>query len=244
MTRSRTETGRPPGDSPAQAAAFGSAGAGRDTPKRGNEAGPARLEAAGENHDPAAGPAGLRKDRPFERLGGGAFLVRLGVGFVFVALGADKVASPAGWTTFIPPDVQRSLEDRAIAPADLMWALGFAEAILGLHLLIGLFTRIAAAATVLVLAAVIAALGWGGLAIRDLGLLLCALAVVVHGGGPWSLDRLLAGAGRPSEEPLGERPTLGLVTGPKPDEGDEGAHEGAAFGRTSRDPARPGRVPR
>jgi hypothetical protein len=43
------------------------------------------------------------RDRASRRSSACLLLARFGAGFVFIALGIDKVLAPAGWTTFIRP---------------------------------------------------------------------------------------------------------------------------------------------
>ena len=80
-----------------------------------------------------------------------------------------------------------------IAPMTIMLVNGIFEAIVGFALLAGFFTRLAAILFALHLAVIITVVGYNDIAVRDFGLMLCAIAVALNGPDEWSLDNKLRG---------------------------------------------------
>jgi cytochrome c peroxidase len=132
--------------------------------------------------------------------------LRVGIGFVFVTFGLEKLLDPMDWAMFVPPwfdDLRRLAGE---VPLDrVVRCQGVTEMGLGLHLLLGVGTRIAAAMASLFLVMVIAVLGWNPLAVRDLGLAAGAFALFMTGPGRFSLSAVVghrAGATMAGTTPL------------------------------------------
>lgn len=113
-------------------------------------------------------------------------LLRLTLGAVFLLFGVDKFSHPDRWVHWVPG----WLEDAIEPPASIFLAAIF-ETSVGLLLLAGLLTRLAALAGALFLAAILVFIGADDTTTRDIGLFGEALALVISGGGRWSLDALL-----------------------------------------------------
>ena len=60
--------------------------------------------------------------------------------------------------------------------------------IIGAMLLLGMLTRIASTLAALHLIAVIVTIGYNDISIRDFGLLLATISVLLHGSDNWCLD--------------------------------------------------------
>jgi uncharacterized membrane protein YphA (DoxX/SURF4 family) len=107
-------------------------------------------------------------------------LLRLGLGGVFLVFGIDKFFHPAMWSAYIPqwfPQVSY-----------FIYIIGIVEAIIGICVLIGFKTRIVSGVAALMLLGIIASLGYSEITVRDAGLLMTAIAIVLLGAGEFSLD--------------------------------------------------------
>ena len=121
-----------------------------------------------------------------------ATVLRLGLGIVFLVFGLWKATAPVQWVIFLPNWVAGMVADSdSIDALGTLRMMGFVEAVLGLQLLIGLFTKLTAAVCTALLAGIIFHVGLDQVGIRDLGLLFAAVALSISGGGPWSLDHWL-----------------------------------------------------
>jgi len=115
----------------------------------------------------------------------GLLLLRLGLGGVFLVFGIDKFFHPKLWSAYMPPWFS------GILPIELftfIYLLGVFEIIVGVLVLIGLYTRSAAIISAAFLLGIIASLGFNDIVIRDAGLLFLALGIAVLGAGDKSLD--------------------------------------------------------
>ena len=113
------------------------------------------------------------------------FAVRLGLSLVLLWFGIDELRHPGVWASLVPSWLTSLLH---VSDLTFMRFNGVFELLLALLLLIGWFTRIVAAIVVLHFAGIIYAVGYGDIAIRDLGLLLAALSLVLSGAGWGSVD--------------------------------------------------------
>lgn len=113
--------------------------------------------------------------------------VRMGVGFVFLLLGIQQFLFTEQWTTWLPAWLTHALPDTALA-VRIILVNATADVLLGAALLLGIFTRIVAILMIIHLVSVLLALGYNDIAIRDLGILLAAIAVAIHGADRWCLE--------------------------------------------------------
>ncbi len=116
--------------------------------------------------------------------------VRLGVSIVFLLLGIDQFVHTTAWTGYLPQWFIDFLPAWQ-TPEKFMIVNAMFDCLLGLLLLIGVFTRIVAVIAVLHLTGVIITIGYTDIAIRDIGILLGALAVALYGSDRWCLERML-----------------------------------------------------
>ena len=114
-------------------------------------------------------------------------LIRLGLAAVFILFGFDKLVHPETWIVFYPPRVHQVVP---LPPYEFLKFQGIAEILLGTALGLGFMTRISAFLAACILGLIIFFLWLDPLAIRDIGLFCASLALVISGGGNWSLDRL------------------------------------------------------
>ena len=115
-------------------------------------------------------------------------IVRLSVGIVFLLLGVDQVIHTDVWTGYLP-EWFINLLPAWQTPESFMYANGVFDSIIGLLLLLGVFTRLIAVLATVHLTGVVIALGYNEIAIRDIGILLSALAVAFFGSDRWCLER-------------------------------------------------------
>lgn len=114
--------------------------------------------------------------------------LRVGIGSVFFLFGIDKFIHLQLWMAYMPvwltPYLPMSIEM-------FMYIQGVIEAVLGMFLIIGFWSRTSAFFCALLLAGIVFTLGYNEIAIRDFGLLLGALALSLREQERWSIDALL-----------------------------------------------------
>ncbi|MBS3089804.1 DoxX family membrane protein [Candidatus Pacearchaeota archaeon] len=113
-------------------------------------------------------------------------LVRYAVGIVFLLIGIMQFSSPESWIGYLAEGFSIPF---GISLTQAMTGIGAFNALVGLLLIIGLITRIAAALAVLHLIGVIASIGYNDISIRDFGLLLAALSVFLNGTDSLCLEK-------------------------------------------------------
>ena len=111
-------------------------------------------------------------------------IARVALGLVFLLFGIDQLLHPTLWTAWIPDWTTAML-----AAENLVFMNGLLDLTLGILLLIGLFTKIAAAIGALHLAGILVHVGYNDIGIRDLGLLILAISIFLNGPDNWSLDQ-------------------------------------------------------
>lgn len=102
------------------------------------------------------------------------WFIRLGLAFVFIYFGIDKLINPINWLGYIPAWIETIIPLR-----QFVFANGIFEIILGLGLLYHKTLRLAANIIILFLAGVITTLGLDEVIARDVGLLFMAIALAV-----------------------------------------------------------------
>ena len=111
----------------------------------------------------------------------GLLFLRLGLGGVFLWFGIDKFINPDVWSSLIP-----------ISGSAFLNVLGIVEILVGVLVLIGLFTRVFASVAALMLVGIIISIwtsfGFDYSIVRDGGLLFLALGIAFIGPGANSVD--------------------------------------------------------
>jgi len=102
------------------------------------------------------------------------WFIRIGLAFVFVYFGIDKLVNPINWLGYIPAWIETIVPLRQFVLAN-----GILEIILGLGLLYKKTLRLAANIIILFLVGVIISLGLDEVIARDVGLLFMAIALAV-----------------------------------------------------------------
>tara|TARA_Y100000310_G_scaffold255151_1_gene262419 strand:- start:3164 stop:3559 length:396 start_codon:yes stop_codon:yes gene_type:complete len=111
-------------------------------------------------------------------------ILRIGISLVFLWFGITQLINPAAYLGYLPSFAQSI----PLTSNTLIYINGIAELILGILLLIGLFTRLTAFIIILNLITIIIGLGYNDIAIRDFGLLLATLSVLLNGPDEYTLD--------------------------------------------------------
>ena len=110
-------------------------------------------------------------------------VVRYGIGIVFLLIGLDQAFKPGNWVSWLPSFVPSSISGETF-----FFLTGIFNTIVGVLLLIGFLTRLAAFLAALHLVGVLITIGYNEIFIRDLGLFLMAISVLLHGKDEWCLD--------------------------------------------------------
>ncbi len=126
-------------------------------------------------------------------------VVRISIALVFLWFGINQLLVPKDFMGYLPSWV---IQDAAgfghyfhsiimllhLTPAMIIFFNGLLETVLGLLLLVGLFTRVSALLLGLHLLSIAFSLGYNDVAIRDLGLFLVSISVFLHGADLWCWD--------------------------------------------------------
>ena len=112
-------------------------------------------------------------------------LVRYGVSIVFLLFGIDQILNPQNWFSWTP-----RLAETLYSNVDTFWFVnGIFDLAVGVLLILGLFTRVISVLAIFHLVGVIFSLGYNDISIRDFGLLLAAISILLHGADKLCLHR-------------------------------------------------------
>lgn len=122
-----------------------------------------------------------------DRLGNHSpIIVRFAICFVFLWFGINEMFNGNYFVSYLPSWLPSLL---GVKPLTFIFYNGLSETILGVLLLTGLFTRLAALILCLHLLSIALNLGYTDIAIRDFGLTAVAFSIFLHGPDDWCLDR-------------------------------------------------------
>jgi len=111
-------------------------------------------------------------------------LARYGVGIVFFLFGILQLINPQSWVSWLPEFIVNNFD-----PVTFIYVNGIFDLVIGAFLLVGFLTRIVALLGIFHLLGVIFSLGFNDISIRDFGLLLVLVSVLLHGSDEWCLDK-------------------------------------------------------
>lgn len=114
-------------------------------------------------------------------------VVRAGVSFVFLWFGLSQLVSPENWTAWLPAWVF----NLPVKELSLIYLNGSFEVILGLSLLLGVFTRVSALLLSLHMLHITWTVGYNDIGVRDLGLAIATFGVFLFGPDRIALERRL-----------------------------------------------------
>jgi uncharacterized membrane protein YphA (DoxX/SURF4 family) len=109
---------------------------------------------------------------------------------VFLWFGTQQLMSPAGWTGFIPEFVVNMLP---VSAETFVLGNGLMEIVLGIALILGIFTRPVALILALHMLGIAASIGLTPTGVRDFGLAFATTAIFLFGADYWTLDRKVRG---------------------------------------------------
>ena len=125
------------------------------------------------------------KEFLFENKDYSVFIVRIGLALVLLWFGIDEILNPEDWFGYVPSYISSNLP----FSLDFFISLnGIFEIIIGVFLLIGLYTRIIAFIAALHLLSITIAVGYNEIGVRDFGLTMMAISLIFSGAGVLSLD--------------------------------------------------------
>lgn len=114
-------------------------------------------------------------------------ILRVGMSLVILWFGSQQLLHPAMWTGFLP-DWVSSLP---LTPITFIYLNGWLEIVAGILLFLGFFTRIVGTILALHLLGIVFSVGYTAVGVRDFGLTIALISIVLNGEDSWSLDRKL-----------------------------------------------------
>ena len=112
-------------------------------------------------------------------------ILRLGIGIVFLFFGVDKFIHPEVWINWVSP---RLLYYFPFPQEVFIYLDGGLEAIIGVMLILGFYTRIFALIASLLIVGILATVGITDVTLRDVAILAGALSLVLTGSDKLSVD--------------------------------------------------------
>jgi len=112
-------------------------------------------------------------------------ILRIGLGVVFFYFGIMKFFNPVFWASFIPVYIENLLP---ISINLFLYIQGLVEVIIGLALIFGFYTRLFSFLTASILFVIMVSLGFNDVTVRDFGLFMMAVSLIISGAGELSLD--------------------------------------------------------
>jgi len=109
-------------------------------------------------------------------------IMRISIALVFLWFGFNQIFLPEDFLGYLP-DFTSSFN-----PSLLILLNGCLEVILGIFLILGLFTRLASFILAIHLLGIMFSLGYNEIEVRDFGLIMAAFAIFFHGEDDWCLD--------------------------------------------------------
>ncbi|PIN73578.1 hypothetical protein COV20_05130 [Candidatus Woesearchaeota archaeon CG10_big_fil_rev_8_21_14_0_10_45_16] len=111
-------------------------------------------------------------------------VLRLGLGLLFFWFGISQLLDQSLFLGYLPGFVFNF----PVTPEHFIIINGIFDTILGLLLVLGLYTRIVAAFAIVHLLSIALGLGYNDIAVRDIGLALASLSLFLQGPDAWTLD--------------------------------------------------------
>jgi len=112
-------------------------------------------------------------------------VIRISLALVLLWFGIDEIINPENWFGYVPSWISYILP---FSLETFIFLNGIFEIIIGLLLLIGLYTRIIAFIAALHLLSITIAVGYNEIGVRDFGLTMMAISLIFSGAGVLSLD--------------------------------------------------------
>jgi len=113
----------------------------------------------------------------------GPIVLRYALALVFLWFGINQLLSPSDWTGWVPASIAKIID-----PSIIVHINGVAEIILGLLLILGIFTRIVALLLAIHLFGIATTIGINTIGIRDFGLSFATLSLAFMNPDAWCLE--------------------------------------------------------
>ena len=114
------------------------------------------------------------------------FLLRIGLGIIFFWFGITKFTNVQDWLRYIPPWLQSLIP---ISMNLFLYIQGAIETLIGLFLILGIFVKKSAFLAALILIVIIITVGFNDVSLRDFGLLMIAISLMILGKGKYSISK-------------------------------------------------------
>ncbi len=111
-------------------------------------------------------------------------IVRIGLGLVFLWFGLTQIFNGQSFLGYLPSFA----EQIPLAPLTIILLNGILDTIIGLFYTLGILTRLTAFVAAVHLCIVVIGLGYNDIAVRDLGLMIMSLTVMINGPDHWTFD--------------------------------------------------------
>ncbi|MBX4212179.1 DoxX family protein [Candidatus Pacearchaeota archaeon] len=112
-------------------------------------------------------------------------ILRIGISLVFLWFGSQQILHASDWVTWLPSFIN----SLPMQPTTFVLFNGTFEVILGVLLILGIFTRVAAALLAIHLLGIAFSIGYNDVAIRDFGLFMACVAIFFYGPDDWCLKK-------------------------------------------------------
>ena len=110
-------------------------------------------------------------------------ILRIGISLVFIWFGVSQLINPGNFLGYVP-----GWSLNIMSPLLTIMLNSIYEIIFGILMLLGLFTRLSALLLSIKLLIIILPTGYNDIAVRDFGLLISAVSVVLNGPDQLSID--------------------------------------------------------
>ena len=112
-------------------------------------------------------------------------VLRIALSIVFLYFGSQQVLHTSDWAGFVPEIATRFF----LSANNIVMINGTVELILGIFLLIGIYTRVSAFILSIHLLVIALPMGLNPTAVRDFGLALATFVIFLNGTDNWCIDR-------------------------------------------------------
>lgn len=115
-----------------------------------------------------------------------AVLVRIGISLVFLWFGIEQLLHPQMWLALVP---NYAVNLSHLSANTLVLTNGVAEVILGLLLILGIWTKLVSGLLSLHAIHIFTIVGYNAVGVRDFAVAISTISIFLNGADNWSLDR-------------------------------------------------------
>lgn len=114
-----------------------------------------------------------------------SYILRLGLGFVFLWFGFSQLFDQSTWVSFIPTALTTAT---GISASTFVIVNAMFEIFCASLLVFGIYTRVVASLLFVHMIAIVADVGLGPIGIRDIGLMVALFSIALQGKDEYSLE--------------------------------------------------------